>query len=218
MGDMSPFRRSHEPGRPDHRSGTPEAEGRQREARTLDGSGGLDAASVRRVWDQVLLHVKERKRVTHARLSDTQVAGLEGRRLTLTFMTATLARQFHEGVNVDVLRDAVQAVLGVDLDIVAVSGSPAPPVHAPGAPARPASGPPARHEGFAPGDEAADDDGSAQPAHRGEDAALRQAERRLGQDDRQGQHPDHRRHGVQRVFIVAWAHGSSSFVGRGSRQ
>ena len=47
MGDMSPFRRSHEPGRPDHRPGTPEAEGRQREARTLDGSGGLDASLVR---------------------------------------------------------------------------------------------------------------------------------------------------------------------------
>ena len=47
MGDMSPFRRSHEPGRPDHRPGAPEAEGRQREARTLDGSGGLDASLVR---------------------------------------------------------------------------------------------------------------------------------------------------------------------------
>lgn len=47
MGDMSPFRRSHEPGRPDHRPDAPEAEGRQREARTLDGSGGLDASLVR---------------------------------------------------------------------------------------------------------------------------------------------------------------------------
>jgi len=36
------------------------------------------------------------------------------------------------------------------------------------------------HEGFAPGDEAADDDGSEPPVERGEDAALRLVQQALG--------------------------------------
>ena len=146
---------------------------------------GLDAAGVRRVWDTVLEHVKQRKRVTHARLHDTQVTGLEGRTLTLAFTTPTLARQFQEGVNVDYLREALLAVLGTDLDVVCTSGT------------APAAGPASRSgtpdpapawSGFAPGDEAADEEpepehrnGALPPALvRGDEAALKLVQDQLG--------------------------------------
>ncbi len=173
------------------------------------GPGGLDAAEVRRAWDAILLRVKESKRVTHARLSETTVAALEGTRLSVSFTTPTLARQFAEGVHVDVLKEALREVLGADLSVVCVSGgspgggsggrrssgrggSSGPPDASrpgrqsglggsggPGGDAsRPVPVPP--HEGFAPGDEAADDDGGDVPVERGEDAALRLVERALG--------------------------------------
>ena len=149
---------------------------------------GLDGAAVRRVWDTVLQLVKQQKRVTHARLSETQVASIEGGRLQLSFTTPTLARQFAspQEVHVDVLREALREVLGVDLEIVCVAG----PLHTPPAssvPGRP-TGPvaSAAHDGFAPDDEVVDDeavddaDGRAAPAQRGEDAALRLVEQALG--------------------------------------
>ena len=158
--------------------------------------GGLEAAEVRRAWDSVLERVKAAKRVTHARLSETTVAALEGRRLSVSFPTPTLARQFSEGVHVEVLREALAGVLGAHLDVVCVSGGQPPDGPAgPGArgpdpggrrPAGPRPGTgtggpagPPTHEGFAPGDEAADDDGSA-PPERGEDAALRLVQQALG--------------------------------------
>lgn len=172
--------------------------------------GGLDAAAVRKVWDEVLDHVKRRKRVTHARLSESQVVRVDGARLTLSFSTPTLARQFGEAgtVHVDVLREALQELLGVDLQVAAVSGDGSAAgtggtghaggtgsaggtgptgMRAPGAPAaRTAGGDTARtrdghagHDGFAPGDEAADDDEPAPPG-RGEDAAVRLLQQALG--------------------------------------
>jgi DNA polymerase-3 subunit gamma/tau len=166
--------------------------------------GGLDAAAVRRSWDTVLEHVKQRKRVTHARLIDTQVASLDGKRLALSFTTPTLARQFQEGVNVEFLKEALVAVLGADLDVVCVSGGVEPGAAAPARAAgpsadRPAPGPsdsggsapsaPAARqapapqvEGFAPGDEPMDDDPAAPaaPVERGEEAALRLVQQALG--------------------------------------
>ncbi len=66
------------------------------------------------------------------------------------------------------------------------SASPGPAATAPAAAAaagarRPAvPPPPPAVDGFAPGDEPADDDGPAAPAERGEDAALRLVEQALG--------------------------------------
>jgi len=152
--------------------------------------GGLDAAAVRRVWDTVLVRVKEQKRVTHARLSETQVAKIEGSRLSVSFTTPTLARQFSEGVHVEVLKEALREVLGAELDVVCVSG----PGHSePGSGGAAPSGPqrggprapaPPAHEGFAPGDEAAEDDAAEDdatvPVERGESAALRLVQQALG--------------------------------------
>ena len=147
-------------------------------------SGGLDAAALRRAWDAVLDVVKTSKRVTHARLLDAQVLGVQGRRLQLGFSTPTLAKQFAEGVHIEVLKEALLTAVGADLDIAcSVSGAattPTPPTASGSTPVAP--GP---VEGFAPGDEAADDvepDPSAPPAPvvRAEDAALALVTAELG--------------------------------------
>ncbi|MCW2622830.1 MAG: dnaX [Frankiales bacterium] len=162
---------------------------------------GIDAAAIRRAWDTVLEHVKQRKRVTHARLLDTQVAAVSEGRLALSFTTPTLARQFQEGVNVDFLREALVAVLGADLGVDCISGAggaaPDQATSAQGrrpavgsssaAPAAPAAPPVRPYEGFAPGDEAADEpdepDVPGQPPPRretGDEAALRLVQQALG--------------------------------------
>jgi DNA polymerase-3 subunit gamma/tau len=148
--------------------------------------GGFDAAALRRSWDAVLDAVKERKRVTHARLLDAQVLDVRGRTASIGFSTPTLAKQFSEGVHIEVLREALIAAIGADLDVqctVAGAAAAAPQTlsseaEAPAAPA------PAAHEGFAPGDEAEPEDPDA-PApsdavRHGEDAALRLIESELG--------------------------------------
>jgi DNA polymerase-3 subunit gamma/tau len=147
-------------------------------------AGGLDAAAIRRSWDAVLDAVKGSKRVTHARLLDAQVLAVTGRRLQLGFSTPTLAKQFQEGVHIDVLKEALLASVGADLDIqCTVAGAPAPaPASAPSAPA--AAPPPPSYDGFAPGDEEepVDPDAPAAPGTelRGEDAALALVQSELG--------------------------------------
>ncbi len=144
-------------------------------------SGGLDAAALRRAWDAVLDVVKTSKRVTHARLLDAQVLGVQGRRLQLGFSTPTLAKQFAEGVHIEVLKEALLTAVGADLDIAcSVSGAATTPV--PASSSTPVAAP---VEGFAPGDEAADDvepDPGAPPAPvvRAEDAALALVTAELG--------------------------------------
>jgi DNA polymerase-3 subunit gamma/tau len=146
--------------------------------------GGLDAAALRRSWDAILDAVKDRKRVTHARLLDAQVLGVQGRRMQLGFSTPTLAKQFQEGVHIEVLREALLASVGADLEIsCAVSGA-ATTTPAPAAAAPAPAPPPPAYDGFAPGDEVVPDDPDA-PAPpesmlRGEDAALRLVEQELG--------------------------------------
>ena len=145
--------------------------------------GGLDAAAVRRSWDAVLDAVKASKRVTHARLLDAQVLAISGRRLQLGFSTPTLAKQFQDGVHIEVLKEALISAVGADLDIACtVAGAAAAPP-APDAPAAPVAGPPP-YDGFAPGDEVAPDDPDAAPAPgpvlHGEDAALALVQSELG--------------------------------------
>jgi DNA polymerase-3 subunit gamma/tau len=147
--------------------------------------GGFDAAALRRSWDAVLDAVKERKRVTHARLLDAQVLDVRGRTASIAFSTPTLAKQFAEGVHIDVLKEALIAAVGADLDVrctVAGAGAPSPPTLSPGAASSVPPAPPA-HEGFAPGDEAEPEDPDVpapDPVRHSEDAALRLIESELG--------------------------------------
>ncbi|MGI8536340.1 MAG: DNA polymerase III subunit gamma and tau [Mycobacteriales bacterium] len=143
-------------------------------------AGGLDAAALRHGWDEVLAAVKARRRTAHALLADAQVAQLTGRTLVLAFQHAPILRQFQASTGPDVLKEALQASLGADLDLQCVLheslGG-----HATGSAARatPVAAPP----DFAPGDEAVPDDPDAPPAPepaRGEDAALELVRNQLG--------------------------------------
>jgi DNA polymerase-3 subunit gamma/tau len=93
-------------------------------------AGTLDAAAVRRAWDQVLDAVGRRKRTTRALLDTATVTALQGSDLTLTFKTSALARQFDKSVNPEVLHDALAEVLGVDWRVT-VAFADAPPPEAP---------------------------------------------------------------------------------------
>ncbi|HUR15489.1 MAG TPA: DNA polymerase III subunit gamma and tau [Mycobacteriales bacterium] len=142
--------------------------------------GGLDAAALRRSWDAVLDAVNGRKRTTKALLLNATVLGLSGRTLTLGFTTPGIIRSFQNGTNEAVLKEALQEVLGLQVDLALVVGaetlSPAtdPPAAAPAVPA---------YEGLAPGDEIEPVDPEApepeRPVH-GEDAALALLQDQLG--------------------------------------
>jgi hypothetical protein len=87
-------------------------------------------------------------------------------------------RQFQNGVSADVLKEALQASLGVSLDIACVvqGGDTREPAAA--------DEPAPATDGFAPGDEPVAEDPDAppppDPGRHGEDAALRLVESELG--------------------------------------
>ena len=144
-------------------------------------TGGLDAAALRSAWNEVLAAVKTRKRTAHAQLADAQVAQLTGRTLVLAFQHAPILRQFQASTGPDVLKEALQASLGADLDLTCVLhdtlGGPAPATAPRATPAAPA------YPDFAPGDEAVPDDPDAPPvpeAARGEAATLELVKSKLG--------------------------------------
>ncbi len=134
----------------------------------------LDATAVRRLWPEVADAVRARNRSTHALLSHAQVVEVSGRTLRLSITTGPLARLFESGINPDVLREALREVLGVDWQLqVVVAGAPAAAATA----AAPANG----SEGFAPGDEAADEDPeTAGDPPTGEEAAMALLKQGLG--------------------------------------
>jgi DNA polymerase-3 subunit gamma/tau len=145
-------------------------------------SGGLDATALRRSWDAVLDDANGRKRATKALLLNAQILELSGRSLTLAFSTAALSRQFQSSTNIDVLKESLQAVLGLDVDLTLVVAGEAPAASAP-APSEPAGAPAPSYEGFAPGDEIEPEDpDTPQPDRQvaGEDAALKLVADQLG--------------------------------------
>ncbi|HVM27972.1 MAG TPA: DNA polymerase III subunit gamma and tau [Mycobacteriales bacterium] len=167
-------------------TGPPSAPPGQHQAPPADvpptaGPAGLDAAAVRRAWDDVLLAVRGKSRPTQALLAQVTVADLAGHTLTIAFQHAPLMRQFQARAGVDVLQGALREVLGADLEVVCSTG---PPQHSPSPAAGPTPPAPPPVEGFAPGDEAVPEDPDAPPqpdaAVRGDDAALRLVEQQLG--------------------------------------
>jgi DNA polymerase-3 subunit gamma/tau len=102
--------------------------------------GAVDAAGLRRLWDDVLEATKKRRRTTYALLlsGPAQVVDVKGNVLVLGFVTGPLERQFKLGTaNEDVLREALKEVLGSDwrIETTLAGGG--------GAPAAPSSPPPA---------------------------------------------------------------------------
>jgi DNA polymerase-3 subunit gamma/tau len=126
------------------------------------------------VWSDVLDAVRVRKRTTHALLLNAQVTTVEERDMAVSFNTAPLARQFSQGVNVDLLREALLEILGVDWSItITVGGAADDQATAPAGVPRPA-GQPTRPADFAAGDEPTDHEEPEQTSGRqsGEDAAV----------------------------------------------
>ncbi len=120
---------------------------------------------MRRLWPDVLEAIKtQRKMTTWALLSQyAQIVEVTGRKLTLSFSTEPIRRQYHSGTNEDVLCVALSQVLGIDCQIETVAGGPPDRRDDPGAaggspvPSGPSTPPGPSYEGFAPGDEAADE-------------------------------------------------------------
>jgi DNA polymerase-3 subunit gamma/tau len=77
------------------------------------GSGGIDAAAVRRAWPSVLDAAKQSSRSTGALLVNATVKAVEGDTLVLTIAAAPLARRLSEQRNTEVISAALRSVLGV---------------------------------------------------------------------------------------------------------
>jgi DNA polymerase-3 subunit gamma/tau len=137
---------------------------------------------VRRSWDAVLAAVRPKKRTTEALLLNAQVLDVQGKTVTLGFNTAPLMRNFQQGTNLDVLKEALQEVLGLDAVIeLTTAGGPPPPAPVEVAP-EPAAPAPA-YDGLAPGDEIEPEDPDNPQGERitgGEDAAIALLRDQLG--------------------------------------
>ena len=90
-------------------------------------AGDLDAAAVRRIWDDVLEVAKRLKRRTHAILlsGPAQVIDVRANVLVLGFASGPVERQFSTGDNADILRVALKEILGVDWRIETTLSGPA---------------------------------------------------------------------------------------------
>ena len=89
--------------------------------------GDLDAAAVRRIWDDVLEVAKRLKRRTHAILlsGPAQVVDVRANVLVLGFASGPVEHQFSTGDNADILRVALKEILGVDWRIETTLSGPA---------------------------------------------------------------------------------------------
>jgi DNA polymerase-3 subunit gamma/tau len=84
------------------------------------GDGALTTSDVRRVWPELLAVVKRHKRTTEALLKNAQVHDLRGGVLTLSTASPALARRIGDDLNKDVLREALNELLGVRWKVEAV--------------------------------------------------------------------------------------------------
>jgi DNA polymerase-3 subunit gamma/tau len=86
-------------------------------------TGGVDAAAVRRLWDDVLEAVKQRSRVAFTMLSQyATVIDADDRSVTLEFTPSLFAKQFEEG-KAEIFREALKEVAGLDLALRTVGGA-----------------------------------------------------------------------------------------------
>ncbi|MGH3775833.1 MAG: DNA polymerase III subunit gamma and tau [Pseudonocardiaceae bacterium] len=77
----------------------------------------LDAAAVRRVWPALLDAVREQSRTTQVLLSNATASAVQGCTLVLTLPNAPLARRLGDERNVELIKAALRAVLGVDWQV-----------------------------------------------------------------------------------------------------
>jgi DNA polymerase-3 subunit gamma/tau len=82
--------------------------------------GELTTSDVRRMWPELLSVVKRHKRTTEALLKNAQVHQLANGVLTLTTSSPALARRLGDDLNKDVIREALNELLGVRWRVEAV--------------------------------------------------------------------------------------------------
>jgi DNA polymerase-3 subunit gamma/tau len=82
--------------------------------------GDLTTSDVRRVWPELLAVVKRHKRTTEALLKNAQVHQLNNGVLTLATSSPALARRLGDDLNKDVIREALNELLGVRWRVDAV--------------------------------------------------------------------------------------------------
>jgi DNA polymerase-3 subunit gamma/tau len=87
------------------------------EAQPQPASGQLDAAAVRRVWQALLDAVREQSRATQVLFSNSTASAVEGNTLVLSLPTAPLARRLGEERNIEMIKKALNSVLGVDWQV-----------------------------------------------------------------------------------------------------
>ena len=112
------------------------------------GAGTLGVADLRRLWEDVLEDVKGRSRIAHAALTGSQVVGIDAGRVTVALTSEGQRANFVGGGRVPVLREALAAVLALQVEIDAVAGVPGP--GAAGGPAAATPAPPAAPAASAP--------------------------------------------------------------------
>jgi DNA polymerase-3 subunit gamma/tau len=78
------------------------------------------------MWPELLAVVKRHKRTTEALLKNAQVHELRGSTLTLSTASPALARRIGDDLNKDVLREALNELLGVRWKVEAVVEGAAP--------------------------------------------------------------------------------------------
>ncbi|MGY1805972.1 DNA polymerase III subunit gamma and tau [Blastococcus sp. SYSU D00669] len=90
--------------------------------------GDLTTSDVRRIWPELLAVVKRHKRTTEALLKNAQVHELRAGTLVLSTSSPALARRIGDDLNKDVLREALNELLGVRWKVEAVvEGAGGPP-------------------------------------------------------------------------------------------
>jgi DNA polymerase-3 subunit gamma/tau len=93
---------------------TPSAPSAERTPADSPPAGELDAAAVRRVWQELLDAVRGKSRATQALMMNATARSVEADVLVLMLPTAPLARLLAEDRHVDMIRAALHDVLGVD--------------------------------------------------------------------------------------------------------
>ncbi|SOE00507.1 DNA polymerase III subunit gamma and tau [Blastococcus haudaquaticus] len=94
--------------------------------------GELTTTDVRRMWPELLAVVKRHKRTTEALLKNAQVHQLTNGVLTLATSSPALARRLGDDLNKDVIREALNELLGVrwrvDAVVEGAAAAPGPPI------------------------------------------------------------------------------------------
>jgi DNA polymerase III subunit gamma/tau len=95
------------------------------------GDGELTTVDVRRIWPELLAVVKRHKRTTEALLKSAQVHDLTNGTLTLVATSPALAKMLGDDLNKDIVRQALQELLGVRWKVQAVVDTPGQPAAGP---------------------------------------------------------------------------------------